>query len=436
MRVLDSSQITESSARELFRQGLENFAEVVSTVQSIVDDVKTRGDAALLEYTSKFDGVELTAGTLIVSPEEIDDAYTQVPASFVEALQHAKRNIAAFHEAQLRPEWQVETEPGVKVGQIWRPIESVGLYAPGGRAAYPSSVLMAAVPAKVAGVKTLVLATPPSRDGTVNPAILVAARESGVDIIVKAGGAQGIAALAYGTETVPRVQKIVGPGNKYVMAAKQLVSIVVAIDMPAGPSEILVIVDDQADPDLAVLDLFSQVEHDPDNLGILIVPSQEAANAYEQKIQEMLPDAPRNDIVEAALDAQGTIIICQSREEVVRVTNLIGPEHLEILTANPREIMNQVNNAGAIFLGTFSPVPIGDFSAGSNHILPTGGYSKQYSGVSAFDFVKLMDFVECNAEGLANCGPAAIEIAKFEGFGGHAATITTRLEKMNKTEDA
>ncbi len=428
MKVLNSQQVTPANARDTFSQGLSALGTTMDAVKGILADVKSRGNAALLELTAKFDGYQGNAETLIVSQQEIQDAYGQVPPSFVDALQLAKKNIATFHAAQLRPEWHVETQPGVNVGQIWRPLESVGLYAPGGRAAYPSSVLMAAVPAKVVGVKTLVLATPPNREGKVNPGILVAARESGVDLIVRAGGAQAIAALSYGTETIPRVQKIVGPGNKYVMAAKQLVSTEVAIDLPAGPSEILVMVDETTNIQYAVLDLFSQVEHDPDNLGVLIVPSPEIASRYQKKIAEALPGAPRLDIIRSALDARGLILICPSEDEMVRVANLMGAEHLEILTAHPRRIMQRITNAGAIFLGQSSPVPLGDFSAGSNHVLPTGGYSRQYSGLNALDFVKLISFIECSPMGLNNCGPAAIEIAKFEGFGGHAASIAERLK--------
>ncbi len=428
MKVLNSQQVTPANARETFAQGLLAFGTTIEAVKGILADVKSRGNAALLELTAKFDGYKGNVETLIVSQQEIQDAYGQVPPSFVEALQRAKKNIATFHAAQLRPEWHVETQPGVIVGQIWRPLESVGLYTPGGRAAYPSSVLMAAVPAKVTGVKTLILATPPNREGKVNPGVLVAARESGVDMIVRAGGAQAIAALAYGTETIPHVQKIVGPGNKYVMAAKQLVSSEVAIDLPAGPSEILVMVDDTSNMDYAVLDLFSQVEHDPDNLGVLVVPSPEIASRYQEKIAEMEPGAAHPDIIRSALDARGLILICPSEDEMVRVANLMGAEHLEILTAHPRRIMQRIINAGAIFLGQNSPVPLGDFSAGSNHVLPTGGYSRQYSGLNALDFVKLISFIECSPIGLRNCGPAAIEIAKFEGFGGHAASIAERMK--------
>lgn len=429
MKVLNSEKVTIANAREVFSQNLSAFGSTIDTVKGIIAEVKSRGDLALLDYTEKFDGFKGNLDTLLVSQQEIQNAYGQVPRSFVEALQRARENIAAFHTAQLRPEWHVETQPGVRVGQIWRPIESVGLYAPGGRAAYPSSVLMAAVPAKVAGVKTLVLATPPNREGKVNPGILVAARESGVDTVVRAGGAQAIAALAFGTNTIPRVQKIVGPGNKYVMAAKQLVSTEVAIDLPAGPSEILVLADDTTKLEYAILDLFSQVEHDPDNLGVLAVPSPEIAATYQKKINEMLPNAPRRDIIRSALDARGLIITCPSEEEMVRIANLMGAEHLEILTAHPRRMLQGIMNAGAIFLGPNSPVPLGDFSAGSNHVLPTAGYSRQYSGLNMLDFVKLISVVECSETGLKNCGPAAVEIAKFEGFGGHAASISERLKK-------
>ncbi|OLS12678.1 MAG: histidinol dehydrogenase HisD [Promethearchaeota archaeon CR_4] len=430
MKVLNSQKVTAASARELFSQGLMTLGSVVEAVQKIIMDVKTRGDHALVEYTEKFDGFRGSPGTLLVRPSEIQDAYNQVSQSFVEALRRAKENIATFHAAQLRPEWHVETQPGVKVGQIWRPLESVGLYAPGGRAAYPSSVLMAAVPAKVAGVKTLVLATPPNREGKVNPGVLVAARESGVDTVIRAGGAQVIAAFAFGTEKIPRVQKIVGPGNKYVTAAKQLVSSEVAIDLPAGPSEILILVDDTTKLEYAVLDLFSQVEHDPDNLGVLAVTSPQIAVACQKKIEEMLPTAPRREIIQSALDSRGLIIICPSELEMVRIANLMGAEHLEILAAHPYRILQSISNAGAIFLGPNSPVPLGDFSAGSNHVLPTGGYSRQYSGLNSFDFVKLISIVECSLTGLRNCGPTAIEIAKFEGFNGHAASISERLKKV------
>jgi len=430
LKVLNSQEITPLNAREIFSQGISSFKDIIDAIRQIVADVKERGNSAVLEYTEKFDGFKGNSDTIIVSEQEIQDAYNHVPSSFVEALKQAKKNIARFHTAQLKPEWHVETQPGVNVGQIWRPLECVGIYIPGGRAVYPSSVLMTAIPAKVAGVKKLVLASPPSREGKVNPGILVASRESGVDTVVRVGGAQAIAALAYGTENIPRVQKIVGPGNKYVMAAKQLVSGEVGIDLPAGPSEILVMVDETSNVEYAVLDLFSQVEHDPDNLGVLLVSSPQLASLYEKKIADMLPSTFRQDIIRSALEAHGLIIICPTESEMVRVGNLMGAEHVEILTAHPRRIMQGITNAGALFLGPSSPVSLGDFSAGSNHVLPTAGYSRQYSGLSTLDFIKVIGFVECSPTGIQNCGPSAIEIAKYEGFEGHAAAIKARLKNM------
>ncbi|MHA1730595.1 MAG: histidinol dehydrogenase [Promethearchaeota archaeon] len=418
--------------QDLVPRATSELESVKDDVQAIIDGVRAGGDGALVRYTLQFDGVELPPEELMVGEEAFAEAYERVTPELVEAIRFALRNIRAFHSAQLREPWFVETSEGVKVGQILRPIDSVGVYIPGGRAVYPSTVLMTVAPAKVAGVGRVLLATPPKEDGLPAPSILVAAREAGVDEVLCAGGAQAIAAMAFGTETVKPVDKIVGPGNKYVNAAKRLLANEVAIDTPAGPSEVLIIADESSNPRLAAIDFLSQVEHDPDNVGILVVPSREYLERVKAEWEGFLPGLSRAKIIRASMERNCIAVVVNSTDEAVRVSNLVAPEHLEILTENPREVLAKVKHAGAIFLGHNSPVPIGDYAAGSNHVLPTGGAARVYSGLNTLDFVKVIDVVDSSARGLENLRRAVIALAKFEGLDAHAKAVEVRENASKK----
>ncbi|GAB4321913.1 MAG: histidinol dehydrogenase [Promethearchaeota archaeon] len=409
-------------------RGAAELDSVRGQVESILKEVRSEGDAALVKFTSRFDGVDLPAERLRVPPEAFKAAYSQLPAGVVEALRAAARNIETFHEAQLRQEWWVETSPGVRVGQVTRPIDSAGVYVPGGRASYPSSVLMMAVPARVAGVDRVVVATPPGPEGLPSPGILVAAKEAGVSEVYVVGGAQAVAALAFGTQTVKRVDKIFGPGNKYVNAAKQLVASwgVVAVDLPAGPSEVLILADEAADPRLVAVDLASQVEHDPDNVGVVVSTHGPLLDAVEVEFEKLLEVLDRADIVRRAWRDNVTLVRVASEEEAAAVVNRVAPEHLEILTRHPRETLKKIRHAGAVFMGPASPVPIGDYAAGSNHVLPTGGRAKVYSGLHVTDFLKTIDVVEATPRGLKALAPTVSTLAKYEGLDAHALAVDVR----------
>ena len=404
-----------------------NLGEIRDQVLEITNEVKSNGDKALLKYTEKFDNVKLKREDLKVSRQEIHDAYSTISDDLLEAIRFSKENLIQFHQAQLREEWTVKIREGVQAGQIYRPIESVGIYVPGGRAIYPSTVLMAATPAYVAGVKEIVICSPPQKNAKIAPEILVAAREFNIENIFKVGGAHAVAAMAHGTTTIPKVLKIVGPGNKWVNGAKQLLSNIVAIDNPAGPSDILIIADQSANDENVIVDFISQIEHDPDNVGVIVCTSSKLIENIKSKLMEYIEEFPRKKIIKKALQ-NSMIIQAGSLEECIRISNLIAPEHLEILTENPKDILSKINNAGAVFLGSDTPVPLGDYSAGTNHILPTGGYAKIYSGLNSLEFIKCIDVLECSHEGLKNLSKAAMTLAKFENLDAHAAAIKKRLD--------
>ena len=431
LRVVDSAEISEETISNFIPRTITQLEEVKDDVLKIIKEVKLNGDKAVIKFIKKFDQVELKASEFQVSEVEINNAYNNIGAKLLDSLNHAKTNLIKFHQAQKREEWTIEIEKGVKAGQVYRPIETVGIYVPGGRAAYPSTVLMAATPARVAGVKNIIMCTPPQKDKSVSPAILVAAKEFGIDKIFKVGGAQAIAAMAYGTKTIPKVQKVVGPGNKWVNAAKQILSNDIAIDTPAGPSEILIIADENTDYKAVIVDLLSQVEHDPDNIGVLVSDSLELIEKVNNNIDYYINESKRKEIIEAALKNNSLIVKAKNMDDCIRICNIIAPEHLEIVTKEPKKILNKINNAGAIFLGINTPVPLGDYSAGTNHILPTGGNAKKYSGLNVYDFLKIINILECDKEGLKSISSSAITMAEFEGLHAHKKSIEYRLKDKN-----
>lgn len=402
------------------------------TVREILAAVRMRGDDALRAFTEKFDRVTLAA--FRVPAEEYEEAEALVKPEVVRALKEAAANIQDFHQRQVRPSWFATRESGTLLGQIVRPLKRVGLYVPGGTAAYPSSVLMNAIPAKIAGVKEIVITTPPGPDGKVNPAILVAARIAGVSEIYKVGGAQAIAALAYGTEQISPVDKIVGPGNLYVALAKREVFGLVSIDMVAGPSEIVVLADDTANPRYVAADLLSQAEHDPLSQAVLITPSASLAEAVQQELARQIADLPRKEIAEAALRDYGAICLVKDLTEGFDMVNRLAPEHLELLIADPFDHLARVENAGAIFLGPYSSEPVGDYFAGTNHVIPTNGTARFSSPLSVDDFVKKSSVVAYSKQDMREHGRKIVALAEQEGLAAHGRAILERLRDLEANE--
>ena len=408
----------------------ENVFNVADAVTEIIKTVRAEGDAALLEYSKKFDKVELSS--LEVTEAEIDNAFSLVEPEFVEILKEAKENIYAFHSRQVRNSFLINEKDGVVIGQKVIPIEKVGLYVPGGTAAYPSSVLMNAIPAKIAGCEQIVMVTPPAKDGSVNPAILAAAKVAGVDRIFKVGGAQAVAALAYGTESVPAVDKIVGPGNAFVAEAKKQVFGKVAIDMIAGPSEILVIADSKSDPVCVAADLLSQAEHDKNATAVLVTDSAELADAVSAELEVQIPMLSRAEIARASIDNNGKIIITESIDEAIFVANGLAPEHLELCLDEPFNYLDKIKNAGSIFMGRYCPEALGDYFAGPNHTLPTSGTARFSSPLSVDDFVKKTQFSYYTKDALARVAKKVEFFANKEGLGAHAKSAVIRFENGEK----
>ena len=399
-------------------------ANVEGAVSSIIDEVKAGGDAALFACTERFDGVKLAA--LAVTREEIDEAYATVEPAFLATLREAAENIRNFHEKQVRSGFIISEKEGIVTGQKVSPIERVGLYVPGGTAAYPSTVLMDAIPAKIAGCAQIVMTTPPGKDGKIPAAILAAADVAGVDCIFKVGGAQAIAALAYGTETVPKVDKIVGPGNAFVAEAKKQVFGVVSIDMIAGPSEILVIADGTCNPEFVSADLLSQAEHDKNASAVLVTDSPALATAVQAELERQIPLLPRKEIARASIDKNGKIIVCDDLRAAIAVSNEIAPEHLELSVDSPFDYLDAVKNAGSIFLGKNCPEALGDYFAGPNHTLPTGGTARFSSPLSVDDFVKKSQFTYYTADALEKVSDKIALFAGKEGLDAHAKSVTVR----------
>jgi histidinol dehydrogenase len=400
-------------------------AEVVSVAARIVDDVRARGDEALRDYSRQFDKVEL--GEMRVSRVEIEAAVAIVPDEFRDAIAAAAASIEEFHERQAPRSW-FTTDEGTFLGQKVTPIRRVGVYVPGGRACYPSSVLMTAIPAIVAGVDEIAMVVPPQEDGTVNPYVLAAAAEVGISEIYRVGGAQAVAALAYGTATIPRVDKVVGPGNAYVTAAKKLVMGDVGIDMLAGPSEVLILADETAEPAFIAIDLMAQAEHDPRAATYLVTVDAKLPDEVEEALELLLEEAPRADVIRRSLTDNGRIIIVPDIATAFDVANTVAPEHLEIMMAEPFELLGLVRNAGAIFLGPWTPESVGDYVAGPNHVLPTGGTARFSSPLSVDDFVKRSSVISYSREALEADAPNVIAIATVEGLDAHADAVALRLE--------
>jgi histidinol dehydrogenase len=403
--------------------------EISRRVAEIVAAVRGRGDAALLECTRRFDGVALTAPALAVRPEEYAAAERAVGEGTLRSLRYAAERIDRFHRECAPRSWRVKDDNGSHLGQEVRPLDRVAVYVPGGRAAYPSTVLMTVVPARVAGVREIVLVSPPSADGSLNAAVLAAARIAGVTEAYRVGGAQAVAALAYGTETIRRVDKIVGPGNIYVALAKARVFGDVGIDMVAGPSEVLVVADETADAGFVAADLLAQAEHDPMARAVLLTPSAALRDAVAAELGRQLAELPRREIARAALAAHGALVLTASLEEAVELANGLAPEHLELQVADPERLLARVRHAGAVFLGRHTPEVVGDYVAGPNHVLPTGGTARFSSALSTEDFVTRLSVIEYSREGLAEAGPHVAELSRVEGLDGHGAAAAIRIAR-------
>lgn len=424
-----TKETTRDILENLLKRSPNNYGKFETAVAEILAKVKAEGDAALFAYTKEFDQAEITAGTIRVTEEEIEEAYALVDPSLIEVIRKALVNIRSYHEKQKTNSWFTSETDGTMLGQKVTPLNRVGVYVPGGKAVYPSSVLMNIVPAKVAGVSQIVMTTPPGKDGKVNPSTLVAAKEAGADEIYKVGGAQAIAALAYGTASVPKVDKIVGPGNIFVALAKKAVYGYVSIDSIAGPSEILVLADESANPRYVAADLLSQAEHDELASAILITTSRELAAKVDAEVKGFVEVLSRKEIISKSLENFGYILIAENMEEAIEAANEIASEHMEIVTRNPFEVMMKVKNAGAIFIGEYSSEPLGDYFAGPNHVLPTNGTAKFFSPLSVDDFVKKSSIVYYSREALEKIHKDIIQFATSEQLTAHANSIAVRFEE-------
>lgn len=436
MRIIPLTDETKNNILDdLLKRSPNNYDQYQDTVNEILNEVKEKGDKAVFQYTKKFDQADLTAETLYVTEEEINDAYSKVDPGLVDVMKKSIANIRSYHEKQVRNSWFTTREDGVILGQRITPLESVGVYVPGGKAAYPSSVLMNIIPAKTAGVKRIVMVTPPGADGQVNPATLVAAHLAGATEVCKVGGAQAVAALAYGTESIPKVDKIAGPGNIFVALAKKSVYGHVSIDSVAGPSEILVLADETANPRYVAADLLSQAEHDELASAILVTTSQELAEKVSAQVEEFTESLSRRDIITHSIENYGYILLADTIEDAIDTVNAIASEHLEILTANPFDTMTRIKNAGAIFLGEYSSEPLGDYFAGPNHVLPTNGTAKFFSPLSVDDFIKKSSVISYSREALEEVHEDIIRFARAEHLTAHANSIAVRFDKEVFTEE-
>ena len=415
---------------EILNRDLRAEHDVEQAVKAILEDVRVRGDAVLLEYAKKFDGASLDG--LQVSEAEMQAALDKTDSDFLQTLQQAAENIRAFHSRQIHRDFVISKENGVVLGQKYTPIEKAGVYVPGGTASYPSTVLMDVIPAKLAGVSEIVMVTPPSKDGSIAPAILAAAKVAGVTKIFKTGGAQAVAALAYGTQSVPKVDKIVGPGNIYVATAKRLVFGLVDIDMIAGPSEILVLADGSCNPAWVAADMLSQAEHDKLASAVLVTDSRPLALAVQQELEVQIPKLDRAEIARASIDNNGKIIVTDSLKKAVEAANLIAPEHLEVCVDDPFRLLGSIRNAGSIFLGKHAPEALGDYFAGPNHTLPTSGTARFSSPLSVDDFVKKSSFLYYTREALEDVYGRVSDFARREGLQGHAKSVEIRFEEGSK----
>ena len=429
MRIIELTEEARTNILEnLLKRSPNSYGEFEGRVNEIIENVRANRDAAIFDYTKRFDGADINAENILVTEDEIKEAYEKVDEKLLTVIRKALVNIRKYHEKQRQYSWFDSEESGIILGQKVTALEKVGVYVPGGKAVYPSSVLMNIVPAKVAGVKTIVMTTPPGKDGKVNPATLVAAKEAGVDAIYKVGGAQAIAALAFGTESVPKVDKIVGPGNIYVALAKKAVFGFVSIDSIAGPSEILVLADETANPHFVAADLLSQAEHDELACAILITTSEEFAKKVDEEVKGFVEVLSRKEIIQKSLDNYGYILVAESMDEAIATVNEIASEHLELVTKNPFETMTKIRNAGAIFVGEYSSEPLGDYFAGPNHVLPTNGTAKFFSPLSVDDFIKKSSIISYSREALEPIYKDIVQFAECEQLTAHANSIRVRFE--------
>lgn len=430
MRTLKLTKETiQNILTDLLKRSPNNYTQYESSVNEIIANVRTNGDTAIFNYTKKFDGATVTPENIEVTEAEIAEAYEQVDPKLLEVIRKAKENIRVYHEKQKQYSWFDSSIPGTMLGQKVTPIAKAGVYVPGGKAVYPSSVLMNIMPAKVAGVEEIIMTTPCNKEGKVNPSTLVAAKEAGADRVFKVGGAQAIAALAFGTESIPKVDKIVGPGNIYVALAKKAVYGHVSIDSIAGPSEILVVADETANPRYVAADLLSQAEHDELASAILVTTSEKLAHEVSDQVDGFLKELSRAEIISKSLDNYGYILLADTMEDVIDVANEIASEHLEIQTKNPFEVMTKIRNAGAIFIGEYASEPLGDYFAGPNHILPTNGTAKFFSPLSVDDFIKKSSIISYSREALQKVHKDIESFAKAEQLTAHANSIHVRFEE-------
>lgn len=427
-KVILSEDTKKDILENLLKRSPNSYGKFEASVAAILADVKEKGDEAVFDYTKRFDGADINAVNIVVTKEEIDEAYSLVDEQLVEVIRKSLVNIREYHAKQKQYSWFDSTPNGTILGQKVTPLNRVGVYVPGGKAAYPSSVLMNIIPAKVAGVSQIIMTTPPGKDGRVNPGTLVAANEAGVDVIYKVGGAQAIAAMAYGTDSIRKVDKIVGPGNIYVALAKKEVYGHVSIDSIAGPSEILVIADETANPRYVAADLLSQAEHDEMASAILITTSEELADKVSKEIDSFVAELSRSEIITKSLENYGYILIARDIDEAVETANEIASEHLEIVTKDPFTVMTKIRNAGAIFLGEYSSEPLGDYFAGPNHVLPTNGTAKFFSPLGVDDFIKKSSIISYSREALEPIHEDIIKFANAERLTAHANSIKVRFE--------
>ena len=429
MRILKLTKETQNNILEnLLKRSPNSYGEFESRVNDIIQNVREKRDEAIFEYTLKFDGATIDQDNIRVTEEEIKEAYEQVDPKLLDVIRKALVNIRDYHTKQKQYSWFDSDESGIILGQKVTPLKTVGVYVPGGKAVYPSSVLMNVIPAKVAGVSNIIMTTPCGKDGKVYPSTLVAAKEAGVDAIYKVGGAQAIAALAFGTESIPKVDKIVGPGNIYVALAKKAVFGYVSIDSIAGPSEILVLADETANPRYVAADLLSQAEHDEMASAILITTSPKLAEEVSAEIDQFVAELSRKEIIQKSLDNYGYILVADNMEEAIDTVNAIASEHMEIVTADPFHVMTKIRNAGAIFIGEYSSEPLGDYFAGPNHVLPTNGTAKFFSALSVDDFIKKSSIISYSREALEKVHKDIEQFAECEKLTAHANSIRVRFE--------
>lgn len=430
MKIVKLTEETRKNVLDdLLKRSPNNYSQYEKTVNEIIDNVKTSGNKAVFEYTAKFDKFVLSENNIKVTRQEIEEAYQVMDEKLIQVIRKSSENVKEFHLKQLRNSWFDSKEDGTILGMKFTAIEKAGVYVPGGKAAYPSSVIMNVIPAKVAGVKEIIMTTPPNAEGKINPGTLVAADIAGVDTIYKVGGAQAIAALAFGTESIPKVDKITGPGNMFVALAKKAVYGYVSIDSIAGPSEILILADETANPKYIAADLLSQAEHDELASAILITTSEELANKVSEQVDEYVKVLSRKEIITESLNNYGYILLAENMKDAIEAANEIASEHLEILTKNPFEVMTRIRNAGAIFLGEYSSEPLGDYFAGPNHILPTNGTAKFFSPLSVDDFVKKTSIISYSQEALEKVHTEIELFAESEGLTAHANSIKVRFEE-------